>query len=395
MRSTPKEQLEELLDEQPASIRRRERTAFDTAASRPTSVVLFGAGHLGRRTLAGLRTHGIEPLAFGDNNPALWGSEVDRLLVYPLEDAVQRFARTSTFVVTVWGAGGYDSMTERLSRLTALGCHRVVPFVQLYWKYAESFLPHYCINLPSLTLGAAEQIRAAFVLWADEASRTEYVAQVRLRLRGDFSSLAAPVKHEMYFPDDLMSLSPGDVIVDCGAFRGDTLQAVLRWTGGRFAKIVAFEPDASNYDALRALVESLPIDVKARIESRPVAVSDETGRLSFNATGTEGASVGAGSTEVECVSLDALTWDRPPTFIKMDIEGSEMEALTGAANVISASAPILAISAYHRYDHLWRLPLLMHRLSGQYRFSLRPHGVDGWDLVCYAIPKQRLREGYL
>lgn len=70
----------------------------------------------------------------------------------------------------------------------------------------------------------------------------------------------------------------------------------------------------------------------------------------------------------------------------MDIEGSELDALVGAQELIRRANPILAVCAYHRQDHLWRVPLLIHSISDQYRFFLRPHGSEGWDLVCYAVP---------
>ena len=71
---TPREELEFLLSEDIATAKRREQSAFDVmAAPFNNSLVLFGAGNLGRKTLRGLRSAGIEPLGFADNNPALWG----------------------------------------------------------------------------------------------------------------------------------------------------------------------------------------------------------------------------------------------------------------------------------------------------------------------------------
>ncbi|MFM2378710.1 MAG: hypothetical protein RLZZ143_1288 [Cyanobacteriota bacterium] len=50
----------------------------------------------------------------------------------------------------------------------------------------------------------------------------------------------------------------------------------------------------------------------------------------------------------------------------------------------------LTVCAYHCQDHLWQIPLFLHSLSSQYRFFLRPHGVEVWDLICYAVPVSRL-----
>ena len=87
--------------------------------------------------------------------------------------------------------------------------------------------------------------------------------------------------------------------------------------------------------------------------------------------------------------MDELFQEDNPTYIKMDIEGAEEEALTGATRIIRERAPILAICVYHRFDHLWKLPLLMRSLSEEYRFHMRPHADACWDLVCYAVPRSR------
>jgi len=79
----------------------------------------------------------------------------------------------------------------------------------------------------------------------------------------------------------------------------------------------------------------------------------------------------------------------PVSFIKMDIEGSELDTLAGARELIRKNAPILAICAYHKQSDLWNIPLFIHDLSPDYGFHLRPHDLEGWDVVCYAIPPDR------
>src|SRR5438128_2149246 len=99
--------LQELLSEDVASAKKREQTMFDEQSA-PFSerLVLFGAGGLGRKTLAGLRQVGIEPLAFADNNALLWGREVEGVRVLSPQVAAQEFADRATFVVSIWRAGG-------------------------------------------------------------------------------------------------------------------------------------------------------------------------------------------------------------------------------------------------------------------------------------------------
>jgi FkbM family methyltransferase len=352
--------------------------------------VLFGAGGLGRKTLAGLRQVGIEPLAFADNNPALWGKSVEGLPVLSLPEAGQRFGTTAAFVCTIWRGEGTDTMEARTSQLRAAGCSVVVPFGPLFWKYAEVFVPHYAFDLPHKVLAAKDEIRKACGIWADAASREEFLAQIRWRLRLDFDGLPRPVKHETYFPDDLVRLKSDEVFVDCGAFDGDTVRAFVRRQEGAFASVDSFEPDPANFARLEKTVAGFPPSIREKIRTHRRAVGARTETVRFNAQANEASSVGSGELEVHCVDLDHYLAGKVPTYLKMDIEGYEPEALAGARTLISRNLPVLAICVYHKQDHVWSLPLFMRSLSDEYRLYLRPHLLEVWDLVCYAVPNGRL-----
>ena len=368
----------------------RERTAFDVLAGPcAEQLVLFGAGNLGRRTLAGLRRVGLEPLAFADNNEALWGRAVDGVQVLSLPEAVERFGARAAFVVTIWRGEGHTHMGEWVRHLETLGCPRAIPFAFLYWKYPDTFLPHYSMGLPHQVLEARDDVLAAFRLQADEASRLEFLAQIRWRLLADFDGLPYPVAHEIYFPADLFALGPDETFVDFGAYNGDTIRAFLVQCGGAFSSIDAFEPDPSNFRDLEAFRASLAPSAAGRIRLHQAATLQRTGTVRFDAQGTDASHVGSGGLEVACLALDQVLEGRRPTFVKMDIEGAELEALEGASATLRAFQPVLAVCAYHKPDHVWKVPLLIHALAPGYRFHLRPHLMESWDLVCYAVPGAR------
>ena len=96
-----------------------------------------------------------------------------------------------------------------------------------------------------------------------------------------------------------------------------------------------------------------------------------------------------GLQEVETVSLDEVIQAEPVTFIKMDIEGAEHEALVGATRLLREQAPLLAISAYHLQSDLWELPELVATLLPDHLLYLRPHRYDSFDCVLYAVPPDR------
>ncbi len=383
-------ELESLLREGLEGARQREKAvAAGLDSSRENGIVLFGAGNLGRRTLAGLRRAGIEPNCFIDNNVSAWGENVEGVPVLSPADAAQRYGGKATFVVTIWRAYATESMPQRIEQLHRLGCRNVVPFLPLYWKYSESLLPHYMHDLPHLVFEHSERVRDGLRLMADDESRREYLAQMRFRLLGDFAALSPPVAGDMYFRDELFELQDDEVFVDCGAFDGDSLDLFIRKRAHSFRQAIAFEPDPANFDKLKQRVECLPGGTRQRIALHQAASGEKDAQVLMDIGNGVSSKVGAGACAVDCVALDSALQGVPVSFIKMDIEGSELATIAGARHIIQQNAPILAISAYHQQCDLWNIPLAIQELNPNYSFHLRPHVLDGWDLVCYAVPHNR------
>ena len=388
-----RDELDAILSSDPASVRVAERDEFDRLSG-GREIVLMGAGGLGRRTLAGLRRHNVEPLAFADNAPARQGTLVDGLSVLSPDVAARQFAHRAVFVVTIWGANSPHRFAHSREQLQLLGCDAVCSFPSLFWKYSDGLLPFYLQDFPSRVLEQREDVRRTFELWQDDASRTEYVAQVRFRVRADFDGLSHPVGHPQYFPDDLFTWVDDERVVDGGAYDGDTIRTISKLYGDRFGHILAIEPDPANFLELRALVAALPQSMRERIHCHQTALASAPGTLHLDATGTAASTTGVasapGTVTVKADTLDSFTHGRPPSFIKLDIEGAEIDALEGARATIQRHAPVLAVCVYHRQDHIWRVPWLLHQWRDDYAFFLRPHNEEGWDLVCYAIPRHRL-----
>ncbi len=383
------EQIQDLLREGVGGARERERTAFDEQVGPfGNSLVLFGAGGIGRKTVAGLQKLGIEPLAFADNNPKLWGQRLQGVEVMSPQEACSRYAKTAAFVVTIWCGEGWDRMRDRVRFLRDLGGEYVVSFGPLYWKNPGIFLPHYAAAPAHEVHEQADAVLQVAELWDDAASRSEYLSQIRWRLFFDFDGLADPVQHTIYFPPDLCSLVADEVFVDCGAYDGDTLVSFLAEAKSGFKKAIAFEPDPGSFAKLSQKVAQLPANDSIVIHR--AATGAENGPVLFTGDGTPAATMGTGTIQVDCVKLDDVLADEAPTYIKMDIEGAELDAIEGARQTIARHSPVLTVCSYHKQDHVWKIPRLIHSINPEYHFFLRPHLVEVWDLVCYAIPQGRL-----
>jgi FkbM family methyltransferase len=378
-------QLNGLLKKIPAALIDAQKVVYQhLIAETGERYVLFGAGRLGQITLSGLRKIGIEPLAFADNNPKLWGSKVGGLDVYAPQYATERFGVNAVFIITVY------TSAPVWGQLNGKGL-KVSSFAALAWQYPQTFIPFYCVEYPDKIFAQSEKVQKAFLLWSDEISRREYLGQLSWRISLDPSDLPPHLsQNEIYFPDNIFVKLEDEVYVDCGAFDGDSVQEFLSRRAGSFDRIIAIEPDPVNYKALETRLATLPIKTSNRINLIQSGLGLKREIVTFNATGTAGSSTSEGNYQVQCIPLDELLVDIKSTFIKMDIEGAEPDALLGARKIIQKDMPVMAICVYHAQEHLWQIPLLIHSFCEEYKFYLRRYSDECWELVCYAVPMNRV-----
>lgn len=227
-----------------------------------------------------------------------------------------------------------------------------------------------------------ERFGAAYGLLADALSRQTFEAFLNSKLGGAADALAEVSRKEQYFPKGIIELSGEEVFVDGGAYTGDTLLTFMRLTGGRCARACAFEPEAAAAQKLRATVEKRGL--------RGVTVHNK-GLWSAPAAlpfavwhGTSASAVsGEGGVSVEADTVDRAAPDA--TFIKLDIEGAELEALKGAEQTIRRNRPKLAVCVYHKPGDLFEIPLFIKSLAPEYRFYLRQHQPVACETVLYAV----------
>lgn len=87
--------------------------------------------------------------------------------------------------------------------------------------------------------------------------------------------------------------------------------------------------------------------------------------------------------------LDNCEECREATFIKMDIEGSELMALQGARNLIRRNRPILTICIYHTDEDMLSILEWMRENLKDYQYYCRHHSYYKEDTIVYAIPAER------
>ncbi|MCK9569385.1 FkbM family methyltransferase [Candidatus Pacearchaeota archaeon] len=355
-------------------------------------VVIFGAGALGLRVLKDMRASKLEPIAFTDNNPKLWYTKVEGVIVVPPVEAVRNYKQGHLFVVAVY------NRTPVEDQLINLGVDRFNSTPEFYRRYLPARLPLYCVEDSCEIDRYMEEVKACASLWDDEISQDTF--NFLLQWHKDVSYRSHYVypspSCDTYFPPDLVKLREDEVFIDCGAYDGDTLRAFLYKTGGKFKGYWAFEPDYSSFAAMHLTWERLDKETQSKIWMDNVAVSNEDGKLQFIEDNSVRSCVIDPANEVvltkqsiRCYRLDSLIQDTA-TYIKMDIEGHELQALEGARQTISKHRPVLAICLYHRMTDLWQIPTLIKQICPSYKMFLRLYAEDCWESVCYAIPEDRL-----
>jgi FkbM family methyltransferase len=305
---------------------------------------------------------------------------------HPERNSLERHQRADLHViVTVFNPDADPgAIAESLVRA---GYGRVTDFLDFYHRYGRALGDHYWLTALEFYQPHADQILEALELWADETSRELFVSVLEYRLGSGKDRLPSPSLDDQYFPSDLPPDPRPLHLVDCGAYLGDTIEAARRHRPA-ISSVCAFEPDPENFRRLVASARTTGADLGCPIYLWPCGVGRTSAMVRF--TGSEGGASrfdALGSVLVPCVALDDVLPTYQATLLKMDIEGAEPDALLGARELITRSRPGLAISAYHRPEHLWTLPRLVREIAPACDLHLRLHRFNGFDVVLYALPR--------
>ena len=342
-------------------------------AGRP--LVLYGAGGAGRTVARHLRSRGIAVVAFLDAGAAADDIR-EGLPVYTLADWVKA-GRVDEADVIVSVHNPFVDVAAIIDALRSAGFARVLSMVDYINLFPDDPEERDCL-LPSAYYDDKEdKINAVRALLSDHLSLNWFDAVLRLRRAGDYGALPVPRLNEQYIPPDLPRWAEPMRFIDCGAYDGDTIEAILH-NGYKIKSVAAFEPDPENYMKLATRFADLDAVLL------PCGVSSGAGLVRFKGgLGTSSRIGEAGETTIQCVGIDQALPSFAPTLIKMDIEGAELAALRGAERTLRRHRPGLAIAIYHKPEDLWEIPLWLAERNLGYRMYVRGHCHVGYDLILY------------
>lgn len=391
----------------------------ESAPSKP--LILYGAGSAGKELKPILERHGLRPIAYCDANPARVGRTYCDLPVLSIQDLRERYADHAVLITV---GAHREAIREKLIQEGIAEKYIFSPqdqealcyYTHLeQWRWSEDDL-----------LKFKEELALTFSILSDQSSRDLFLRRVSLFTQGahfqafkDFINDFSALRHKalsnfqecakstnydseayLQFNNDVLTLEEGEVLVDGGAFNGDSTLEFLKAMANRnlnYDSIHCFEPDPAIFKQLERNTCEIP-----RLITSPLGLWSCNTTLRFvNSDILKPGSTRIHSetdslpqpsrdqlTEIHTTSIDKELAGRRATIIKMDIEGAEVEALKGAAETILRHHPKLIISAYHKRNDLFEIPNLIHRIRQDYRFYYRHFSNNFGETTLFAIPAQ-------
>jgi FkbM family methyltransferase len=339
-------------------------------------IALFGCGNSLRYAFDFLQLNHLTPALLIDNDTRLHGTKINGYTVNSLAGFLDMPEKHAVLIVPQ-----ALSIIEEIRRQLAA---RVVQDDIHSFDFINFTIYNPIQEEKSFKDFARKNVDSLVWLYqrlGDEKSRSTLAGFMSGRITSDYTFYDEICVGDSYFAKELVTLSDHEIFVDCGAFDGDTIRDFIGRAPG-YKLIYAFEADASNYQTLDKHIRENDLP---NIRIFRNAVWNKQEKIAFDPSSDMLSRVGdAGGVTVDAVRLDDVI-NTSVTQIKMDIEGAEFEALSGAQETIRKYRPRLTICVYHKYQDLTRIAQFLVQLVPEYKLFLRHHSPYGAELVLYAI----------
>ncbi len=286
-----------------------------------------------------------------------------------IEEAVDDFV-----IVLAFGVGYkslYDKIHDISSRHMLLAPD--VPVIE-----GELFTYEYCKEHEN-------ELEKVYSLLADDISKQTFIDVINFRISGKIEYLDRCTTEKSDVFENILKLGDEEIYIDMGAYNGDTCMEFVDITKGKYKQIYALEPDSRNFKKLEK--NTLDIANISRYNSaawdscKTLVFEDNSGRNSK--LSTSNGIRQAKTKEVSAISGDSLC--KNASYIKMDVEGAEWQAIHGCRASIENGAS-LAVALYHRTEDIFTLPLLINEINPNLKLYIRHQMyIPAWETNLYAV----------
>ncbi len=236
-----------------------------------------------------------------------------------------------------------------------------------------------------------EDILSAYHLFNDEISCESYLRCMQTHLKRKLVKMIEFPEEDQYLPCDINLKRNRSRVINCGAYDGDTIRKIVA-KDGKIEALACFEPNLNTFELLSSFVNENILSVANDVSLFPCGVDESNKLVKFSQNGASSSTLSASTTSektqnetyIPVVKIDSVLPNFGPTYINMDIEGAELNALRGAEKTIAKFLPDLAICVYHTPSHYWEIPLFLSQLHPGYKLYLRNYTYFTNESVLYA-----------
>ena len=331
-------------------------------------VVLYGMGDGADKVLRAFERFGIKTSAVMASDDFVRGQSFHGFKVRKLSEIEEEYG---DFNIALCFASQLESVMNTIKSV-AKKHTTLVPSVPAFGEnlFDDNFIAE-----------KGKDIDTAYSLLADELSKKVYKNVITFYYTGEISLLDEITTEKDEAFDNILRLGNNEVYVDLGAYNGDTIDEFLHYCGGYYRKIIAFEPNSKNFAKLQAHCENLK-----NIDLWQLGAYNKNTVLTFNNKAGRNSAIADTGTETRVVCVDSILCGISASYVKADVEGADLETLLGMKNTLQNFKPKLNFAAYHRFEDIFRLPILINRINPKYKIYLRHHPyIPAWDTNLYCI----------
>ena len=349
------------------------------------NIIAFGAGVGGKALYSLLKENnlGKKLLAWADNNPLKWDKTYlnPNLLIYNPNVLQSKIGNNYKIVVS---SSAYPEIKNQLIKLgfkhedIILFNFAFMDLVNTDYKFVQEHI---------------DDFERAFLKMKDEKSKRIFINLLNYKITKKTTYLNimhADVDEEkyQYFDKSLFNLNENEILLDIGAYTGDTFINFNQIYQSRWDKYIGIEADKAIYNNLKettiiAKNKVILFNCAAWDKNTTLFLSDNPGSGQTRESGNEFQE------KIIAKKIDDLYIDKV-TLIKLDIEGAEKNAIKGMVNLIQHNLPIIAVCVYHQRDDYYAITDLIESIvPNEYSYYMRQYRYTPTETVCYAIPKKR------
>ena len=342
---------------------------YDNIRNTGLPVIIYGMGNGADKITAQLEKRNIPVSGFMASDDFVRGQSFHGFTVKKLSDHEKLY--DDFVIISAFGTSLPDVMSHIISLSKK---HRLyVPDVPVYGDNIWD-KDYYIQN--------REDIERAYEIFADSSSKDVFEKIIKFKLSGELEYLLSSFSDKDEVFCNILKLSHNESYLDLGAYRGDTIDELLGYTNGSCEYITALEPDRKSFAKLKAHTAGM-----GNIRLYRMGIWSDDMDLPFDGSLGRGSGIRKDGSEMLAVTkIDTLYKRRRLTYLKMDVEGCERQAIIGGIQTLQRDRPKLNIAVYHRSEDIFSIPLLIHDILPGHRLYLRQHPyIPAWDLNLYGV----------